>query len=242
MDMKKLKNLAKTGTIVTTNVEDAFMTLFKMLRKFRLFPINESFELVPRLAFISTLLFILLIGTTVFWFHTDDQVLIMFGSTHRIIYNIRKLIETVSYFVIVCQFCLKREKLLMVLENLRTVETLLAPLNKKWTWSLHPIQYLGNIVLTIVLYIVERTVFPFSLEITVHSCSLNIDLILSAVFVNHFCAFLDLLRYSLRRAMTCNYYGLYPRLYCLIYDSYDLDWDYLPSDLVAVQWKEHIQV
>ncbi|KAE8573596.1 Gustatory receptor 129a [Halyomorpha halys] len=222
MDIKKIKNIANTGTIATTSVDDAFRTLFKMLRIFGLFPIDNRFQLVQRLFFISIVFFIFLISTTVFYICTDDLVLIMYGSTHRIIYNFRKLAETVSYFVILCQFCLKREKLLLVLDNLKTVESLLAPLNEKWTWSLHPIQYLGNIALTFFLYLVKRSTIPNDLEITIRSVLMNIDLILSAVFVNHFCAFLDLIRYSLSRAMTCNYYSLYPKLYCLIYDSCEI--------------------
>ncbi|KAE8573598.1 Gustatory receptor 129c [Halyomorpha halys] len=222
MGIKNLLDLRKTGTIVTTSVDDAFKTLFRMLRMFGLFPINDHFQLVPSLVITSAVFFMFLVSTTVFFICTDDLVLAMFGLTHRLIYNFRKLIETVSYFVILCQFCMKKEKLQLVLDNLKTVESLLDPLNEKWAWSLHPIQYMGNIVLTILLYLAERTILPIDLEITIHSWSLNIDLILSAVFVNHFCAFLYLIKYSLHRAMYCNYYNLYPKLYCLIYDSCEI--------------------
>ncbi|KAE8573597.1 Gustatory receptor 129b [Halyomorpha halys] len=217
-----IKKLIKMGTIVTSSVEDAFFTLFRMLRMFGLFPINNHFQLVPRLVMISAILFIFLVSSTMFYMCTIDFVLKIYGSTHRIIQNFRKLSGTVSYFVIVWQLYMNKEKLLLVLDNMKAVESLLAPLNEKWTWSLHPIQYMGNIVLTLFLYLVKWSIFPDDHDVTIRSVLMNFDRIISAVFVNHFCAFLDLMRYSLNRAMNCNCYNLYPKLYSLIYDSCEI--------------------
>lgn len=220
MDSLKLRTSA--GTIVTKSLEDAFWKLFKMLRIAGLFPMDDRLRVVPRLALPSAVFLIFLAGTTIFFIYADDRLMIMYGTTHRFLYRFRKLTETITYFLIVYQMCVSREKLLQILENLITIEALLAPSDEKWAWSLRMIQYMGNVCLTIVLFVFERSVLPFDLKIAIHWLSMQIDLILAATFVNQYCAFIDLIMYSLKRITSSKHYHLYPKLYCLIYDSCEI--------------------
>lgn len=222
MDAKRLMGRTRVGTIVTKSLDDAFWKLFKMLRIVGLFPIDDRLRIVPRLAIPSAVFLLFLAGTTLFFMYADDRLMIMYGTTHRFFYRFRKLTETVTYFFIVCQLCLKREKLMLILDNLKTIENFLAPFEEKWSWSLRPIQYMGNIILTFVLFIFERSVFPIDIKIGVHWFSMQIDLMLAATFVNQYCAFLNLIKYSLKRIMASKYYHLYPKLYWLIYDSCEI--------------------
>ncbi|KAE8573599.1 Gustatory receptor 130 [Halyomorpha halys] len=214
--------VTKTGTIFSESVEEAFWKLFKMLRIVGLFPMDDRLRLVPRLVLPSAVFLVFIAGTTLYFIFADDRLMIMYGLTHRFLYRLRKLTETITYFLIVYQFCAKKDKLLLILDNLNTVEIFLAPLDQKWAWSLNPIQYIGNICLTFILFVFERSVLPFDLKIAIHFFSMELDLILAATFVNQYCALLDLIKYSLKRVMVSKYYYLYPKMYCLIYDSCEM--------------------
>ncbi|KAE8573224.1 Gustatory receptor 127a [Halyomorpha halys] len=198
--------------IRTRNCEDACTKITWGIRTFGMLPLNKRFQLDLRLLATSTLTIVFLVVNTTYWM-TSGNVLIE-GFYHKILYASRKILETFTVMVIVAEFLVKRDRFRSVVYNLKTVESALADVGQRWTWSLNLQHYFCFPFLTIVLII-----SPIFYSGVYFWPVMHIEIFFIGIYISHISTFYDMLRYILIQIRTTEECTMHTKLYSMVETS-----------------------
>ncbi|KAE8573745.1 Gustatory receptor 124 [Halyomorpha halys] len=199
-------------------LEDACKKIFRITRMFAMFPLNDNCQISLKISLTSAIVFFTLGVHCICWIYRGEK----FYFTHRtffhtFLYISRRLILTSSCILIAIHLVLKRDKLRLILDNLKKIDSELGIVDKGPMVALCPINYLFNIFISIFVV----TIQSFTNE-PVFWMEGNIDIVLVAIIINQIFAFCELFKYSLEQISTfpcfVKYkdYTLRTRLYNLI--------------------------
>ncbi|KAE8573225.1 Gustatory receptor 128 [Halyomorpha halys] len=198
--------------IRTRSCEDACIKITWGVRAFCILPTNERFRLDSRLVAVSLLILVILLANRAYWLMSG--LITHEGFYHHILYSSRMVMETLTIIVIVVEFIVKRDRFRSVVYNLKTVESALAEVGQRWSWSIHPGQYLRFPLLTVLLVLL-----PILYSELYYWPVMHIEILFIGIYVSHVCAFYDMLKYSLAQIRTSEVCTLHTKLYSMIESS-----------------------
>ncbi|KAE8573855.1 Gustatory receptor 121b [Halyomorpha halys] len=206
--------------IKCNNLEEACKTIFRFSRMVCMFPLLDDCQFSPKFCIAPVIVFFGLSVHCVLWISEGALVSHQFDYVfHKYLHIFRKLSATASCILIVSQLVLKRQKLRLILNDLKVIDSELGILSKKPIMTLRPMKYLFNTFISIFLVFIQSLSPPATFWMAQH-----MDLVLLAVFINQLSAFCDLFKYSLEQISTfpCfklnKYYTLRTRLYNILED------------------------
>lgn len=204
-------------------LEDACKKIFRFCRMVAMFPLNDDCQLSLRFSIPPAIVYFLLIIHSISWIAKGEEIFFLHRNfIHRFLYVFRKLILTYSCILIVFQFYLKRDKLRLILNNFKMIDSELSLLNTGPIKVLCPIKYLLNIFVS--MFLISSQLVT---NLPMYWMEANMETLLVAIFINQMLAFCDLLKYSLEKISIFHCfqknddytYTLRIRLYNVVEDS-----------------------